>query len=754
MLDAGQAILLIDGVDEVPEGDRREAALKFIQDYARLYDKSLIIVASRPGACDRVLFKKLKFVEAQVDELSGEQRDSFIDNWHLAYDDAIPRTAHDPDPKAIATSLKRALENQPQIALLATNPLLCAGICALHERMPDSLPKSEWDLCEKLTAMLADQRDRRSGRQGSVDIDEFGPPYRVAYSIRRSVLARLADAMVTQQLSALPRSEALEHVKATLKGVRDAGELTSEDLLASLVARSGVLRAASIQPGLSGDSNANDERDAVEFVHNTLKAWLASLQSLEHNKPIALAKDALASEIGEVIVFAAAPTHRIYAEKLIKGLLTFASEQTDPGSRRAVEIIALRCDAAAPVLGPKLRDQLAQLADSLFPPAAFDEAQQLAVLGDAAVPRLDHSRVDDARAPAAIRCLRLIGSEPARRTLEGYRDATDPDALEELAQAFDPLILSVVLDATQHADRWLQLRPSIKSKIHSLSALAQHTNLRGLFLSGTNIADLSPLAGFHDLEEVNFTRTRVKDLSPLSELTHLKRIYLSETPIDNIVPLAKLKGLRAASLRGIKANLGPLANCTSLLGLIVGSDTIGDLGFLMTPLKMSVLAITQSKVKNLQSLSNLKSLSELYLWNSEVREVSALSNLPLLSLLSLRNLPIEGLGSLQDLTHLKELILEGLPAVDLEPLAALQDLQKLGITEMQVKTRAPLAGLSKLEFLDIRKTQVESLKPIMKLPSLRTLSAGDTPVSDDELNRFMAAVPGRTVNVLIERSRV
>ena len=50
MLDAGQAILLIDGVDEVPEGDRREAALKFIQDYARLYDKSLIIVASRPGA--------------------------------------------------------------------------------------------------------------------------------------------------------------------------------------------------------------------------------------------------------------------------------------------------------------------------------------------------------------------------------------------------------------------------------------------------------------------------------------------------------------------------------------------------------------------------------------------------------------------------------------------------------------------------------------------------------------------------------
>jgi Leucine-rich repeat (LRR) protein len=73
---------------------------------------------------------------------------------------------------------------------------------------------------------------------------------------------------------------------------------------------------------------------------------------------------------------------------------------------------------------------------------------------------------------------------------------------------------------------------------------------------------------------------------------------------------------------------------------------------------------------------------------------------------------------------------------------------------MLVKTLAPLAALSKLESLDIRKTEVESLEPIIALPKLRNLSAEDTPLSDDELNRFIAAVPGRQVNALVAPSRV
>ena len=56
-----------------------------------------------------------------------------------------------------------------------------------------------------------------------------------------------------------PRRDALAHVEAALAGFREQVAGSAEDVLRALLERSGVLRG-------SGE-------DAVEFVHNTLKAF-------------------------------------------------------------------------------------------------------------------------------------------------------------------------------------------------------------------------------------------------------------------------------------------------------------------------------------------------------------------------------------------------------------------------------------------------------------------------------------------------
>ena len=481
LLSRGEALLLIDGLDEVPEGAAQESVLNSIKQYVSLYDECPMIVASRPKAFDKACFRALGFIEAAVDELTPDQRARFIVNWHRALATNLGRFEDNPEITGYGEKLKRTLERQPQIARLATNPLLCAAICALHERNPELLPENEWDLCAKLTEMLVELRDRSHGRQKAIRLEEFGAAYQLPYADKRSILARIAEAMVSQRLSTLPREETLNHVESALRELRKADDLTPESVLGALEARSGVMREAVSDLSPSGDAEAHG---AVEFAHNTLKAWLAGLHCLDDNKPRELADHALVSGYDEVIPFAAAaPGHREYARILIERLLSTADKTKDEDERRRLHILALRSEALAPNLPEDLRARVGQLAGRLFPPKSVDEAQRLAVLGNMALPHLARRpNMSDEQVAASVRCLRLIGSQAADAVIEAYCGFTAPAALEELAQVRHPLRLPAVLAAAQNSDRWQILSEGVKDRIIDADPLAGLTNLQALYL--------------------------------------------------------------------------------------------------------------------------------------------------------------------------------------------------------------------------------------------------------------------------------
>ena len=290
LLNSGDAMLLIDGMDEVPQGAARAAVLNSIRDYVEIYEDCAVILTSRPHAFDVDELGDLGFVPVEVNELTADQRVDFVGAWHRALAANLGRAEDDAEILGIAAQLTAAFARQPHLALLASNPLLCAGICALHERNPGALPKDEWDLCNKLTEMLVDLRDRSHGRQEPIRLAEFGAAFELSYADKRSILARIAEAMTSQQLSALPGEEALGHVESAMRALRTREGMTADNVLDALQAPSGVLRVAGDAPAEEAHpqvepAQGERPREAIEFAHNTLKAWLASFHCVDENKP-------------------------------------------------------------------------------------------------------------------------------------------------------------------------------------------------------------------------------------------------------------------------------------------------------------------------------------------------------------------------------------------------------------------------------------------------------------------------------------
>ena len=713
--DAGAGTLLIfDGVDEVPVGRKRERILSQIEHFAERFPSAQVLVTSRPGAVDSGTLSN--FQKVVLEDLSESQRLGFIDHWHRALAANSNRERNDAVIAELRRAALRELERQPSLALLATNPLLCSAICALHwlsrrkvveeawqghattgSMQGSVLPGSLWNLCEALTRMLVHQRDFERDLGGA----SFGPAYTLSYEQKRETLARIAYGMVAGDLlSAMTRKDTLAHVQAALDGFRDQIFASAEEVLQALLERSGVLRG-------SGE-------DEVEYVHNTLKAFLAAkfyLGLLTHDEVVrriaAGSPEELASGLDEIAVFAAAsPDHAAYAERLINALLSGREARSDV---RKLRILALRCETAASShLTEETRGRVRALAPKLFPPRDLHEARQLATLGKGAVKYLHYrARTKATTSAAAVHCLRLIGTAAAHDAARAYLATESLVVAEELIGDHNPLEVAAVLKAAQDLSKWQEVSPFIKSAIRGVAPLANLTNLRFLVLDGTQVADAAPLANLTNLQALYLDGTQVADAAPLANLINLQGLGLKDTQVADAAPLANLTNLQFLGLDGTQvADAAPLANLTNLQALGLNDTQVADAAPLANLTNLQTLGLKDTQVADAAPLANLTNLQWLYLAGTEVADAAPLANLTNLEWLALNDTQIADAAPLANLTRLRMLDLSGTQVADAAPLANLTNLQTLYLFGTRVADAAPLANLTKLKRLALSGTQV------------------------------------------------
>ena len=140
LLDAGTALVLIDGIDELSL-ERRGEVSEWIEDLHAQFPRARIIVTSRPEALE--LWESPSwFVDGELAPMSLSAVDTFVDHWHRAAAHGLTDPVAREALLENGERLKSSLRSQGPLRRLATNPLMCAVICALNGEGDASLPES------------------------------------------------------------------------------------------------------------------------------------------------------------------------------------------------------------------------------------------------------------------------------------------------------------------------------------------------------------------------------------------------------------------------------------------------------------------------------------------------------------------------------------------------------------------------------------------------------------------------------------
>ncbi|MGA2604170.1 MAG: NACHT domain-containing protein [Verrucomicrobiia bacterium] len=768
ILKSGRALLLFDGVDEIPS-DKRELLAREIENLINEYPDNYCIVSTRPGAVDRGWLSKLNFFEARIEPMSTDDQDEFIDKWYSAVSAelrASGRRAENLDK--LSTSLKQELRDTPGIAKLAIYPLLCAMICALYRERNQKLPETQAALCEDLCKMLLHRRERETP---DMKLIHLPPDYRkLDYEHKKYIVAELAKIMVEKGVSSLDETEADNLLKLALQHFPDHANSSPQQMRRALVERSGLLRP----------SGAN----RIDFLHNTLKEYLAAGRFVMDDAYKLLANHAEDDTWQPVILFAAALPTPGFASKLMRELLkpvqrgNFLAEQQETVApndtatappKRNQEFFVVRCRNAAFRLDPDLVTKVNRLASGLFPPNTIADAEALASLGEAIIPHLDpKQRLGTRQKVACIRALRLVGGPKAKTLFRRFPPGKAKSVLLELLGASADLGTAIKLTNDS-----LDLS---STSIRNLSPLKGQAVLRFLELADTRVSDLTPIASLTKLHHLNIARTPVNDLAPLSTLTSLQSLDLTGTRVLDFTPLAKLSELQVLHMG--RSRPSPYMPYDYRMHPYMASDYVAYLNKLTEDDILERAAdynvrFYHGRIRSIrgfaESIRSREEQLERLFEDSPTHSGKQFATL--VRLLSRANLPMEhGLYSLApaliqlmaNYPHIPERLLSemqdriGYHLVDSEnferwlqkelehltvrgtkairsmlaPLSGLQKLRVLSLDGLPVYDLSALSTLKRLRFLGLSSTCAADLSPLTRLRELRWLDLSGCPTSD------------------------
>lgn len=747
VLQRGDGLVLIDGVDEMRRDDR-EGLLEALTELIRLYPLSRFVVTSRPPAVDELAWpawqdwlREAGFAESWLADMHPPQIEAFVRRWHDALEKVTPGAD---DRRAIGRNREGAvklLQRESALRRLAATPLLCAMICALYQRQGDHIAPQRLELYRNCVEMLLWERDRRHPQRKIPALADF-PEFSKAQLLK--LISHVAYWMMDEGASAVSRARVTAQFAMYLPNLGLDPALSERayeyfDQRASLWDRPSA--------GL------------VEFRHRTFQEYLAAGWAMQQDKVGALAERASNPGWRETIVLAAGLGTPTQSWALLQEILQRAEvARAKPDTWRYLLLLALDCLETCSEL-PKAEQwqEVVDRARAVFPPHSREEAEMVANGGVRAIELLAYDPDYPPEIAAyCIQALAAIGGDRAMDAIAAYAgderrlvqqavgDAWSQFATQRYAERVlagqDSLVLSAAPPTAEQL-RWLpaltqlDLSGPAVSDLSALGGLTQLTQL-SLDLRGTAVSDLSALAGLTQLTELSLTLsgTSISDLSSLASLTNLTRLslILIVVPISDLNALARLTQLTQLSLTLIAtsiSDLNVLAGLSQLtqLFLDVSSTSVNDLSPLarLTQLKQLSVILSRTSVSDLSPLAQLTQLTQLSitLGGTIVSDLGPLAKLTQLTQLSLNlfGAPVRDLNALAKLTQLKQLDLNlsGTFITDLGTLGELTQLTELSLdlSVTSVWDLSALAGLTNLTRLHLVDTSVRNLGALARLPA-------------------------------------
>ncbi|GIG68704.1 ATP-binding protein [Phytomonospora endophytica] len=490
-LRSGQAIVLIDGVDELAD-DRREEARTWLRSLVAAFPRARYVVTSRPAAAPPTWLGGEEFTVAELEPMSRADVPVFIGRWHDAMRDQSTRTSERQDLDECERQLKKAFGEHRHLRLLAGYPLLCALLCALNRDRGAELPKNRMELYDVALQMMLERRDSERRITGTLTLSRTD---------KKVLLRDLAYWLIRNDRASAPSERVRERIRKKLASMAQISA-DAETVYRLLLERSGLIR----EP-VEGNT---------DFVHRSFQEFLAADQAVENDDIGVLIANAYTDIWSEVVVMAAGHASVRQREELLSGLL----DRSDGDFHRdALRLVAAACMETSPELSPRLRHRVREATAALLPPKTMEAANVLARTGSFTLDLLARSTpIEENEVAATIRAAALIGDPAALSLIARFKKDTRNVVAMELFRAFeqfDPLEYTrEVLVGSWHADTFLavddpdfiRILPMLKQLKHLSLAFAQtDAPIRLAFVSQmpalTEIDlvsgrfDLSPLTG-------------------------------------------------------------------------------------------------------------------------------------------------------------------------------------------------------------------------------------------------------------------
>ncbi|MGA4946346.1 NACHT domain-containing protein [Streptomyces cinereoruber] len=674
LLAGGRALVLVDGVDEVPVRLRRRTET-WLKDLVTAFPEARYVVTTRPSAVPEEWLSRQGFVPHTLLPLDRSGIRAFLAHWHDA------ARLEDPEDEALdayEASLRQAVGTRRDLGKLATNPLMCALLCALNRDRRMQLPRARKELYDAALDMLLVRRDTEREICGVEGVD-------LTREEQTALLQRLAYWLIRNGQVEADHAEAAEMVAEWLAAMPQVRG-TPEQVFAHLMIRSGLLREPA--PG------------SVGFVHRTFQDYLGAKAAVEARDFGVLVKNAHDDTWDDVVQMAVGHARVEERARLLKQLLRRADRA--PRLRHRLILLAAACLEHAPELDPAVRAEVEESAQDLVPPRSVAQMESLAQVGELVLSLLPGPHELTTReTELVVRMCARIGGDPALHVLSRFRANTDHlvrNALGSAWSAFDAEEYADTVLTNPAAATWIvpvltrsQLRQlprlphlseiSLQGDFGLPEEILCQSALTYLALTDNNgVNDLSPLRALSRLTTLTLQRCLALDkLDSLAGLP-VRNVHLYGFPGKTVLaPLGLLPDLRHLTL-----DCMPLETSAGEWGFGADLEGIGFFGHaggvclagIEDWLRLTWLSVNGSaqwrQLTGLRFRSPLQTLQILNVESLDLAEV--LTHQKLTSILIGSCTDVRGLGALAELPGLTRIRFNRCGPVDTTPLDGLNHL--------------------------------------------------------------------------------
>ncbi len=641
----GRAILLVDGLDEVPY-ENREYVIDWLDDLLLSYPSIIVVFTSRPAAYEPWMFESQYFNQFQLTPMENNDIEMFVEQWHRAVL-IDQKLESEESARVILGKLLTKLKNRLPLMRLSTNPLLCAMICALHYDRQMQLPSDRNALYEACVNMLLERRDIEK----KVHLDHLPE---TTYKQKRVLLDDLAYWMLKNGYSSISSEQAKERIGKRIKNMNIASYVDTESVLKMLVERSGIIREPS--------------QGIIDFVHRTFQEYMAASAAFSERDWGLLIKHAPDDQWQETIILAAGFANYEQANGLIDDLLDLTAKTKSEEHQTYLQLLAISCLETAVEISPHIRQRVEQLLGTLIPPQKTSIALRLSAAGNMVVPFLTYKdSYSEQESTTCVQLLSVIGTRPALLKLGTFINDKRETVREAIWKALEKTNPNEVLASGLAND----LKLALKDYIHEKEINVHGSLLYGLSTSASELKAFLP---------EDTTHLRIKNFRPsntyfINLLTGLRAMFLSgDVGFDfNSIGCNSLELLDLRNEELDWPNFAKLERFSKLSSIRMNLQiphiydeietpwpNFFDLSNLPNLKELSIFSIFYEDLPDLQLVSELEGLEYLHLgagngfW-PDLQPLENLSDLTFLELSTDSPLSTNQLFGIEDLSRVKNI---------------------------------------------------------------------------------------------------